>query len=127
MTPGSSFAEPRRICVFSGSSAGISDAYAGAARALGEQLAQSGIDLVYGGASVGLMGAVADAVLAAGGQVIGVIPRALVDKEVAHLGLTDLAGTKCDRSPRPFSCQLRMKVSISLLITSAWVAAMPCG
>lgn len=90
MAPGSSFAEPRRICVFSGSSAGISDAYAGAARALGEQLAQSGINLVYGGASVGLMGAVADAVLAAGGQVIGVIPRALVDKEVAHLGLTDL-------------------------------------
>lgn len=90
MTSGASATGRRRICVFSGSSAGISDAYADAARTLGEQLARSGIDLVYGGASVGLMGAVADAVLAAGGQVTGVIPRALVDKEVAHLGLTDL-------------------------------------
>ncbi|HEX2812595.1 MAG TPA: TIGR00730 family Rossman fold protein [Sphingopyxis sp.] len=79
-----------RICVFSGSSAGVAPAYDRAARTLGEQLARSGIDLVYGGASVGLMGAVADAVLEAGGQVTGVIPQALVDKEVAHLGLTGL-------------------------------------
>lgn len=89
MSPGSSLAEPRRICVFAGSSAGVSPVYAGTARALGEQLARRGIDLVYGGASVGLMGAVADAALAAGGHVTGVIPQALVDKEVAHPGLTD--------------------------------------
>ena len=80
----------RRLCVFSGSSAGISPAYGAAARRLGEQLALGGIDLVYGGASVGLMGAVADAVLARGGRVIGVIPQALVEREIAHPRLTDL-------------------------------------
>jgi uncharacterized protein (TIGR00730 family) len=79
-----------RLCVFCGSSSGSSPIYVDQAKALGTALAQSGIDLVYGGASVGLMGAVADATLAAGGNVIGVMPQALVDKEISHKGLTDL-------------------------------------
>jgi uncharacterized protein (TIGR00730 family) len=80
----------RRVCVFCGSSVGAQPAYAAGARALGRLLAERGVGLVYGGASVGLMGAVADAALAAGGDVVGVMPRALVDKEVAHAGLADL-------------------------------------
>jgi len=64
--------------------------YREAAIEVGRQLARRGIGLVYGGASVGLMGALADAALAAGGEVIGVIPRALVDREIAHLGLSEL-------------------------------------
>lgn len=79
-----------RLCVFSGSSSGRSVAYAAAAADLGRALAGSGIGLVYGGASVGLMGVLADAALAAGGEVIGVIPQALYDKEIAHRGLSDL-------------------------------------
>jgi uncharacterized protein (TIGR00730 family) len=78
------------VCVFAGSSAGNRPEYLAAAEDLGRVLAARGIGLVYGGARVGLMGAVADAVLADGGQVIGVIPQALVEKEVAHDGLTDL-------------------------------------
>jgi uncharacterized protein (TIGR00730 family) len=65
-------------------------AYTAAAREVGELIAQRGLGLVYGGACVGLMGAVADAALAAGAEVIGVIPDALVNKEVAHAGLTEL-------------------------------------
>ena len=80
----------RRVCVFCGSSFGARDAYATVARALGAALVERGLGLVYGGASVGLMGTIADAVLAEGGEVIGVIPQALVDKEVAHGWLTDL-------------------------------------
>jgi uncharacterized protein (TIGR00730 family) len=80
----------RRVCVFCGSRPGVRPTFAPAARALGAAIARSGLGLVYGGASVGLMREVADAALAAGGEVIGVIPRALVDREVAHGGLTDL-------------------------------------
>lgn len=80
----------QRICVFCGSSRGRHPGYLVAAAALGSALAQRGIGLVYGGASVGLMGEVAGAALAAGGDVIGVMPRALVDREVAHRGLADL-------------------------------------
>ena len=80
----------KSVCVFCGSSSGADSAYLAAATDLGTLLAQQAIRLVYGGASVGLMGAVADAALAAGGNVIGVIPRALFDKEVAHRGLQDL-------------------------------------
>lgn len=80
----------RRICVFAGSSAGVQPEYLAAATELGRVLAEHGIELVYGGARVGLMGAVADAVLADGGRVTGVIPRSLVEREVAHSGLTDL-------------------------------------
>ncbi|MCB5174446.1 MULTISPECIES: LOG family protein [Microvirga] len=79
-----------RLCVFCGSSAGHDSSYLDAAKALGAAFAEQKIDLVYGGASVGLMGAVADAVLAGGGNVIGVMPQALVDKEIAHKGLKDL-------------------------------------
>ena len=79
-----------RICVYCGSSAGTGPDFADAARSLGELLARSGITLVYGGAAVGLMGAVADAALATGGRVVGVIPRHLFSREVAHPGLAEL-------------------------------------
>jgi uncharacterized protein (TIGR00730 family) len=79
-----------RICVFCGSSPGNDLAYADAARSVGQGLADNGCDLVYGGGRAGLMGVVADAVLAAGGKVTGVIPRALVNQEIAHSGLTQL-------------------------------------
>lgn len=69
---------------------GVRPAYQLAARSLGETLARRGLGLVYGGSNVGLMGVVADATLAAGGQVIGVIPEFLVAKEIAHTGLTQL-------------------------------------
>jgi uncharacterized protein (TIGR00730 family) len=80
----------KRVCVFAGSSAGARPEYLAAAAGLGTLMAARDIELVYGGARVGLMGAIADAVLAGDGSVIGVIPRALVEKEVAHDGLTDL-------------------------------------
>jgi uncharacterized protein (TIGR00730 family) len=80
----------RTLCVFCGSSPGFDPVHGAAARALGAALAGAGIDLVYGGGRVGLMGMVADSVLAAGGRVTGVIPRALADLEVAHHGLTEL-------------------------------------
>jgi uncharacterized protein (TIGR00730 family) len=80
----------RRVCVFSGSSPGQHPAYREAALALGSSLAREGVGLVYGGASVGLMGAVADAARQAGGEVIGVIPQSLVEREVAHTELDDL-------------------------------------
>src|SRR4051812_11345883 len=79
-----------RICVFTGSSDGRRASYRAAAILLGHTIAARGHELVYGGARVGLMGAVADAVLADGGHVIGIIPQALVDREVAHTGLPDL-------------------------------------
>jgi uncharacterized protein (TIGR00730 family) len=79
-----------RLCVFSGSSPGAHPDYAQAAQELGRALAEQGIGLVYGGATVGLMGTVADAVLDAGGEAVGVIPQALVDREIAHTGLSDL-------------------------------------
>lgn len=79
-----------RICVFCGSKTGARAEYIKAARDVGHMLAERGIGVVYGGASVGLMGEVADAALAVGGEVIGVIPRGLFGREVAHRGLTDL-------------------------------------
>jgi uncharacterized protein (TIGR00730 family) len=80
----------QRICVFCGSSPGIKQDYAVGARELGLVLAKQNIDLVYGGGHVGLMGIVADAAMSAGAKAIGVIPRCLADKEVAHQGLTEL-------------------------------------
>jgi uncharacterized protein (TIGR00730 family) len=80
----------KSLCVFCGSSPGDRPVFAAAARAMGETLARRGIKIVYGGGNVGLMGVVADAALAAGGEVIGVIPEALFGKEVAHGGLTQL-------------------------------------
>jgi uncharacterized protein (TIGR00730 family) len=80
----------KRVCVFCGSSVGARSIYRDAAVAMGTVLAAKKIGLVYGGGNVGLMGVVADAVLAGGGDVIGVIPQSLADREVAHLGVTDL-------------------------------------
>jgi uncharacterized protein (TIGR00730 family) len=80
----------KKVCVYCGSSSGRRPEYSYAARSLAKALTLRGIGLVYGGASVGIMGEIADAVLAGGGEVIGVIPQALVDKEVAHNGLTEL-------------------------------------
>ena len=79
-----------RVCVFIGSSPGRDPAYAQAARDLADELSRRGIGLVYGGASVGLMGEVARAMAAAGGEVIGVIPQHLVDREVANTAISDL-------------------------------------
>jgi uncharacterized protein (TIGR00730 family) len=79
----------RRICVFCGASAGRDPRYAQVATLVGEALAQREIELVYGGGAVGLMGAVADGALAAGGRVTGVIPAGLVERELAHTGLTE--------------------------------------
>lgn len=78
------------ICIYCGSSSGRLDAYASAAFALAESLVSRNIRLVYGGASIGIMGMVADQVLKLGGQVVGVIPKALAHKEVAHQHLTEL-------------------------------------
>ena len=80
----------RRVCVFCGSKHGVRPDYTEAARAMGTTLVAAGIDLVYGGGRIGLMGEVADAVLAAGGEVIGVIPDHMSDREIAHDGVTDL-------------------------------------
>ncbi|QGZ36748.1 TIGR00730 family Rossman fold protein [Stappia indica] len=80
----------KSICVFCGSSMGAKPAYREAAIATGEAIARSGRRLVYGGAKVGLMGAVADGALAAGGEVVGVLPLSLQEKELAHAGLTEL-------------------------------------
>jgi uncharacterized protein (TIGR00730 family) len=80
----------QRLCVFSGSSPGAHPDYVLAAQELGRTLAEQGIGLVYGGASVGLMGSVADATLDAGGEAVGVIPQALVEREIAHPGLSEL-------------------------------------
>jgi uncharacterized protein (TIGR00730 family) len=78
------------VCVFCGSSAGALPDYAEAARALGQLLAHNEVSLVYGGGRVGLMGELADACLSAGGRVVGVIPRALLERELGHPGLTTL-------------------------------------
>ena len=80
----------RTVCVFCGSSPGADPRFLDAATALGRSIAATSRALVYGGAKVGLMGALADAVLSGGGKVIGVIPQALFDKEVAHRGLSEL-------------------------------------
>jgi uncharacterized protein (TIGR00730 family) len=79
-----------RICVFCGSSVGTDPKYLAEAKSLGQQMAGGGWDLVYGGTSVGLMGATADAVLSGCAEVIGVLPQALQDREIAHRGLTKL-------------------------------------
>ena len=80
----------QRLGVFCGSNPGTSPVYAAAARTVGRLLCRSGIELVYGGGDVGLMGILANTCLREGGRVIGVIPRFLADKEIAHRGLTQL-------------------------------------
>ena len=80
----------RRLAVYCGSASGSQPVFAEATRATAAAMVSHGVDLVYGGGRLGLMGVIADSVLAAGGRVYGVIPQALVDIEVAHLGLTEL-------------------------------------
>ena len=80
----------RSLCIFCGSSSGSKPEYAVAAAAMGRLLAKRGVRVVFGGGNVGLMGVLADAALAAGGEVVGVIPQMLVDKELAHRHVTDL-------------------------------------
>jgi hypothetical protein len=79
-----------KLAVYCGSAPGADPAFADTARALVREMAARGIDLVYGGGRLGLMGIIADTMLEAGGKVLGVIPQALVDHEVAHTGLTEL-------------------------------------
>lgn len=92
------------LCVYCGSNAGSRPIYAERAALLGERLARNGIRLIYGGGNVGLMGIAADAALAAGGEVIGVIPHQLVGWEVAHRGLTrlEVVGSMHERKARMF-------------------------
>ena len=89
----------QRLCVFCGSSPGRRPIHAESARSLGKIMAARGLALVYGGGHVGLMGVLADAVLEAGGEVIGVIPQSMVDKELAHTGISKLhiVGTMHER------------------------------
>src|SRR5580765_3406374 len=82
--------ELRRVCVYCSSASALEETVDREIRAFGRELAQRGIGLVYGGSSRGLMGALADEVLAGGGKVIGVIPKALEGREAAHRGLTEL-------------------------------------
>jgi uncharacterized protein (TIGR00730 family) len=92
----------RRICVFCGARPGRRGAYVAAAEATGRSIAKRGLGLVFGGGRVGLMGAVADAALVAGGEAIGVIPRGLVERELAHQGLSrlDIVETLHERKAR---------------------------
>jgi len=80
----------RKLCVFCGSKTGDRDIYARSTRRLGEVMAQRGLVLIYGGGHIGLMGILADAVLAGGGEAIGVIPKSMMDAELAHTKLTQL-------------------------------------
>lgn len=80
----------KRVCVFCGSNAGSCPEYADAARAVGRTLAKRGLGVVFGGGNVGLMAEVANAAIVEGGEVIGIIPGALVEKELAHAGVTEL-------------------------------------
>ncbi len=94
--------ELRSICVFCGSRPGSDPAFVAVADAVGRAIAARGLTLVYGGARIGVMGAVANGALAAGGRVVGVIPKSLVSKEVAHDGLAELFLTETmhDRKDR---------------------------
>jgi uncharacterized protein (TIGR00730 family) len=91
----------KSLCVFCGSSTGNDASYAEAARSLGRSLAERRITLVYGGGHVGLMGVVADAALESGGEVVGVMPKALVDREIGHAGLASCTSWAPCTSARP--------------------------
>lgn len=80
----------KRVCVFCGSSKGVREDYAAAARRLGDLMVDRGLELVYGGGRIGLMGVIADSVMARGGRVTGVIPNALMAREQGHEGVTEL-------------------------------------
>lgn len=130
----------KSICVFCGSSAGQDPEYTRVAWQMGNLLAQQGITLLYGGAQVGLMGSVADAALAAGGKVIGVLPRLLMDKELGHHDLTELrvVDTMAERKDQLMSLAdafIAMPGSIGTLdeLFEVWTCnqlgllAKPCG
>lgn len=89
----------KTVCVFCGSGAGVREDYAKAARELGSAMASRGLRLIFGGGRVGLMGVVADAVMGAGGEAVGVMPKALLEEEVGHQRVTDLrvVGTMHER------------------------------
>ena len=91
-----------RVCVYLGSSPGADPAYLDGVRALARECVARGLTIVYGGAHVGLMGVLADAALAAGGEVVGVLPQNLVEREVGHSGLTrlELVGSMHERKAR---------------------------
>ncbi|MFZ9016439.1 MAG: TIGR00730 family Rossman fold protein [Ilumatobacteraceae bacterium] len=97
-------ADAKTVGVFCGANAGDDPSFADAASELGRRLAESGFDLVYGGGRVGLMGTVADSALAAGGRVVGVIPQALLDREVGHRGLTELIVTTSMHARKQAMC-----------------------
>src|SRR5205823_12934296 len=80
----------RSITVYCGSNPGADPAFAEATRTLARRLAGDGVRIVYGGGHVGLMGILADTAMAAGGEVVGVMPQALIDREIGHTGLSDL-------------------------------------
>ncbi len=80
----------KQVCIFCGSYPGTQPMYLTAAHAMGMGLAQRGLGLVYGGGRIGLMGAVADGAMAGGGKTTGIIPQSLVDRELAHVGLSEL-------------------------------------
>jgi len=94
------------LCVYCGSKSGASPVYAAAARELGQALAKSGIRLVYGGGNVGLMGILADTVLSHGGQITGVIPEALVSRELAHTGVLDMRIVRSMHERKAFMAEL---------------------
>jgi uncharacterized protein (TIGR00730 family) len=94
------------ICVFCGANVGHDPEFVATAVELGATLAADGHELVYGGGRVGLMGALADAALASGGRVTGFMPQALVDREVAHLGLTELIVTTSMHARKAGMCDL---------------------
>ena len=91
----------KTLCIFCGSGTGIDSSFAAAARRMVAEMARRKIDLVYGGGNIGLMGVIADAMLAAGGQVTGVMPHGLVAREIAHQGLTGFtSSTPCTSARR---------------------------
>lgn len=94
------------ICVYCGSSSGKGSVYLEAAKALGKSLVKNNIGLIYGGASVGTMGTLANTVLECGAEVIGIMPQSLVDKEVAHSGLTDLKVVNSMHERKALMCEL---------------------
>jgi len=94
------------ICVYCGSSPGKNSAYIEAAQSLGKSLVENNIGLIYGGASVGTMGALANTVLDCGGEVIGIMPQSLVDKEVSHMGLTELKVVTSMHERKALMCDL---------------------
>jgi uncharacterized protein (TIGR00730 family) len=96
----------KQLCVFCGSRLGTAPVYAEAARTLGRRMAERGLALVFGGGHVGLMGVLADALLEAGGEVIGVIPQGLVDRELAHLRCSQMHITASMHERKALMAQL---------------------